>query len=205
MVELEDLFAQVLIEERDSGSIYRSSDGGILLSDRTKASTDRPDREDWKRVFEIADGRIRYWDEESRRRPLVDLTKSLRRRQRVRLAVLYGSRARGDEAPLSDIDLLVRFGPTSGEPSESASPRLAAALKEKLGLHVDVITLAEAGHDPILMYDVLTEGEVIVDRDRLWPSLLAKRDEIDQLAERASDEPSRKAREAVDRMRRERE
>lgn len=63
------------------------------------------------------------------RRTLVD-------RAGIRLAVLFGSRARGDARPGSDVDVAVL-----GDGIDSL--RLAAELSRELGLDVDVVDLAD--------------------------------------------------------------
>ncbi len=50
---------------------------------------------------------------------------------------VFGSVARGDDTPDSDIDLLVTFGPTATIFDQA---RLVAELEEALGLHVDVVS-----------------------------------------------------------------
>jgi predicted nucleotidyltransferase len=79
----------------------------------------------------------------------------------VRLAVVYGSVARGDDHPQSDLDLLVSF--TSEEAHSSAS--LALALSEETGRRVQVVSLSTARGAPRLLMDVLDQGRVLLDRD----------------------------------------
>jgi predicted nucleotidyltransferase len=57
------------------------------------------------------------------------LTSLLCERRDVRLAVVYGSCARGDDRPESELDLLVSF---TGEEAHTAAS-LAVALTEKVG------------------------------------------------------------------------
>jgi predicted nucleotidyltransferase len=65
----------------------------------------------------------------------------LRTRPNVRLAVVYGSVARGDDRPDSDIDLLVSLAREDAHTAAS----LAASLGEELGRRVQVISLEAAG------------------------------------------------------------
>jgi predicted nucleotidyltransferase len=85
----------------------------------------------------------------------------------VRLAVVYGSVARGDDHPGSDLDLLVSFA--SEEAHTSAS--LAVALTEEMGRRVQVVSLSTARRAPLLLVDILYEGRVLLDRDDEWSVL----------------------------------
>jgi uncharacterized protein len=66
---------------------------------------------------------------------------------------IFGSVARGDNSPISDLDVLVRF-----EPSRSLFDRggLMAALEDLLGVHVDVVS--EAGMRDRFKSEVLKEA-----------------------------------------------
>jgi hypothetical protein len=65
-------------------------------------------------------------------------------------------------------------------------------LRRALGTPVDVVMLEQAEAQPSLLADVLREGRVLIDRDDLWDTLLARRDEI--LAAGAREEESIMAR-----------
>ena len=91
---------------------------------------------------------------------MVDLVKSRRdeimavaRRHGVTRVRVFGSMARGDAGPTSDLDLLVDVGP-------DASPwfpgGLAAELESILGLPVQIVT--ERGLDQLLRDRVLKEA-----------------------------------------------
>ncbi len=109
---------------------------------------------------------------------LSSLREALRTEPTVSLAVLFGSRARGDEATASDVDLLVGLRPGS-------SPRrLATRLGEKVGLRVQVATVEDARAAPLLLAEALREARVLVDRDRAWPALLGERARIERAAHR---------------------
>lgn len=62
---------------------------------------------------------------------------------------VFGSVARGDDHPGSDVDLLVRFAPDASLLDQAA---LAQDLEDLLGVHVDVVSEGglRAGHDEIL-------------------------------------------------------
>jgi len=112
---------------------------------------------------------------------LSELRRALRTERNVRLAVLYGSLARGDDAPDSDIDLLVELA----DDSARASIGLALRLERKLGREVDVARLAQVEPgSPLLLLVALEEGRLIVDRDGVWRRLEAGRA---ALARRADD------------------
>jgi predicted nucleotidyltransferase len=91
---------------------------------------------------------------------MVDLIQS-KREQILRLARshgvtgvrVFGSMARGDAGPASDIDLLVEVG---AEPSAWFPGGLVAELEELLGRRVQVIT--ERGLDALLRDRVLQEA-----------------------------------------------
>lgn len=111
---------------------------------------------------------------------LAALRRALRTERGVRLAVLYGSLARGDEDADSDLDLLlsVADGITGMD--------LYARLQDVTGRRVDISRLnrVEAGA-PLLLERVLDEGRVLVDRDRFWPELCGRRRAIRARARRA--------------------
>jgi predicted nucleotidyltransferase len=99
---------------------------------------------------------------------LSGLRRTLRTEHGVRLAVLYGSLARGDEDEDSDLDLLVSLS----EDHLSAGLELARRLQPVSGRRVDIARLerVETGA-PLLLERVLDEGRVLIDRDRMWEEL----------------------------------
>ncbi len=102
------------------------------------------------------------------------LKKALRTERDVRLAVLFGSVATGEDRLDSDLDVLVL--------RRSASPRTRAALsmrlREALSRTVHLVDLEQAEASPLLLADILLEGRPLLDRDRLWSGLLDRREEI---------------------------
>jgi excisionase family DNA binding protein len=98
---------------------------------------------------------------------LQKLRAALRTEPSVRLAVLFGSAATGDDRPDSDVDVLVALDRGDG----LAGLALARRLRRAIERPVDVVTLAQARQQPALLADVLAEGRVLVDRDGLWESL----------------------------------
>ena len=113
---------------------------------------------------------------------LFELRQALRTERRVRLAVLYGSVARGDEDAGSDLDLLVslsRDRPPLGFESALRLERIAAR-------RIDAADLARVeGEAPLLLDRVLDEGRVLVDREGQWPRLRERRRAIRARASRA--------------------
>ncbi len=77
------------------------------------------------------------------------LRRALENRRDVRLAMLFGSRARGRARPDSDVDLAV-------EAPGVDLWTLAADLSQAVGLEVDVVDLREAGYP--LLKSVLRDG-----------------------------------------------
>jgi uncharacterized protein len=80
--------------------------------------------------------------------------------------ILFGSRARGEERPDSDVDLLV-IEPEEVDKPRAESARLRRALRG-FGVGLDVIVVSrdhvdEWGHfEGSLLNDALTEGRVLV-------------------------------------------
>lgn len=100
------------------------------------------------------------------------LQAALRTEPNVRLAVVFGSMARGDERPDSDVDLLVDLREDAWERRH----RLNTRLEQVMGRTVDLVVLARARRDNrALLADALRDGRVLVDRGGVWPAI--KRDE----------------------------
>ncbi|MFZ1153424.1 MAG: nucleotidyltransferase domain-containing protein [Solirubrobacteraceae bacterium] len=149
---IQDLAADLEVEER---TLRRAVSQGAL-----RASRPGPRR------LRLAPGEREYlvahW-------PILSgLRRTLRTEHRVRLAVLYGSLARGDEDEDSDLDLLVSFS----KDHFSAGLELACRLQPVSGRRVDIARLerVEVGA-PLLLERVLEEGRVLIDRDRMWEEL----------------------------------
>jgi predicted nucleotidyltransferase len=96
---------------------------------------------------------------------VADLRGALRTEHGVRLAVLYGSLARGDEDTGSDLDLLVSLA----DNRPSAGLELAVRLRSVAGRRIDIAHLERVeANAPLLLDRVLDEGRVLVDRDGRW-------------------------------------
>jgi predicted nucleotidyltransferase len=132
------------------------------------------------RQLELDDGELDYL--RSHWELLHELTQALRTERNVRLAVLYGSTARGNDRRDSDLDLLVDLH----TPTPGATSALAMRVERRLGRHVDVAELSRVEKDaPLLLSHALDEGRVLVDRDTQWPELLARHGEVARAARRA--------------------
>jgi len=103
----------------------------------------------------------------------------LRTLPNVRLAVLFGSTARGTEDDRSDLDVLVRFR----QPGLAAHARLVERLEQASGRPVQLVELD--GASPLLLVDVLRDGRVLVDRDGDWQRLRKNERRIRREAEAA--------------------
>ncbi|HEX3254929.1 MAG TPA: nucleotidyltransferase domain-containing protein [Gaiellaceae bacterium] len=111
---------------------------------------------------------------------LAALREALRTEPAVRLAVLFGSRARGDDRPDSDVDLMVALR------RESEPSALASRLTDRTGLRIHVVRLDDAERTPILLAEVVREGRVLVDRESIWPALIERAPTIARAATRAN-------------------
>jgi predicted nucleotidyltransferase len=128
---------------------------------------------------------------------LAELRRALRTEPNVRLAVLYGSIARGDDTATSDVDLLVSLGKDHAD----AAVKLAIRLERMVDRHVDVARLNRIQDTaPLLLLQVVDEGVVVVDRDSEWSVLRARRDEIEQSARCAQEARRRRARASVEEL-----
>ena len=116
------------------------------------------------------------------------LVSLLRAHPNVRLAVVYGSVARGDDRPGSDLDLLVSFAHEQALTAAS----LAVALTEETGRPIQVVTLVTARRAPLLLVDILRDGRVLVDRDDEWSALRRDEQEIQEQAAAAEAELDRR-------------
>jgi predicted nucleotidyltransferase len=103
---------------------------------------------------------------------LAGLRQALRTERRIRLAVLYGSVARGDEDADSDLDLLIS---TVGH-DRAVEADLVARLRPVTDRPLDLARLNRIEERaPLLLDRILDEGRVLVDRDEQWAGLRARR------------------------------
>lgn len=132
------------------------------------------------RKLELVEGELDYL--RSHWELMSALTCALRTEPNVRLAVLYGSAARGDDRLGSDVDVLVDLR----NDAPGTARGLAIRLEDALGRDVDVARLGRARERaPLLVLQALDEGRVLIDRDELWPALVRERGLIARASGRA--------------------
>ena len=86
----------------------------------------------------------------------------------VRLAVLFGSDARGESDPASDLDVGVLF-----EPGLDSTTALEVALARAASRHVDLVRLETA--PPLLRFEIARDGRVLLDRSlHAWVDFRAR-------------------------------
>jgi hypothetical protein len=103
----------------------------------------------------------------------MDLVERLRQRAaalpEVRLAVLFGSTARGKARPGSDVDLGVLLEPDT----RAHRLEVEADLGRAVGRPVDVIFLNQAS--PLLRFEISRDGVLLLEReDGLWTDFKAR-------------------------------
>jgi predicted nucleotidyltransferase len=113
------------------------------------------------------------------------LRAALRTEPNVRLGVLFGSTAVGNDDEQSDVDVLVVLR----DPSVSRLAELAARLSHRIGRDMQLVRLLEAQASPVLMSDVIDHGRVLVDRDRLWSGLKRRARNIEESSAAVVGEP----------------
>lgn len=95
------------------------------------------------------------------------LRTALRTEPNVRLALLVGSAATGMDTPTSDVDVLVDLRDGSLERIVDLSAKITATIRRP----VDVVRLQDAEAEPSFLADLVADGRVLVDREKLWPQL----------------------------------
>ena len=87
----------------------------------------------------------------------------------IRLAVLFGSMARGEGRPSSDVDIGLILEPYSAEVRFRVDARLGRAA----GREVDTVLLDDA--PPLLRFEVSRDGILLFEREEgLWTAFQAK-------------------------------
>ena len=123
---------------------------------------------------------------------LSDLRRALRTEHSVRLAVLFGSTATGDDTAGSDVDLLLKH--STGDLERVAE--LRRRLQERTDRPLHIVLLEDAEQSQSLLADVLEEGRPIVDRDGAWRRLQRRQRQVSRhaaLEEEATHLAARKA------------
>ncbi len=105
---------------------------------------------------------------------LATLKAALRTERDVRLAVLFGSNAVGDDHADSDVDVLI----VHRSARQRALSSVASRLRDALGTPVHTVSLEQAQSSPSLLADILQEGRPLIDRDGIWLELTAQYDDI---------------------------
>jgi predicted nucleotidyltransferase len=109
----------------------------------------------------------------------------------IELLVLFGSIARGDATPESDVDLLVA-GPVTKD--LTAWTHLRGQLIESLGRPVGLLSFDEARQAPEVLVGALRDGRVITDREGRWTALRRTHGRIEAAAQAERETyPARKA------------
>jgi predicted nucleotidyltransferase len=178
MLELAELAEELGVDPR---TLRRAAADGTIHVERLSARRQR-----------VSDVERRYMAEHWQ--SLSMLRGALRTEPNVRLAVLYGSVARGDDTTDSDLDLLVSL--TEDRPDSAV--KLAVRLERAVGREVDVARLNRVNDDaPLLLLRAIDEGRVVIDRDREWAGLQARRSGVARRASRAHEARRRRARASV--------
>jgi predicted nucleotidyltransferase len=93
----------------------------------------------------------------------------------VKLAVLYGSLARGDENSDSDADVLIDFY----KEDVTSISSIAMRLGNVLGRSVDIAQLSHIKTGfPLLLLQAIDDGRVMIDKDNMWKGLQTSRSTI---------------------------
>lgn len=129
-------------------------------------------------------------------RLLSTLRSALRTEHNVRFALLFGSVARGTDAPGSDVDVVVALR----DPELERVVGLATKLTAAAGRRVDVVRLEDAETEPSFLADVVADGRVLVDREGLWPQLQDREPSLRRAARRGQAERADAALTALDRI-----
>jgi predicted nucleotidyltransferase len=168
MTELDSLAAELGVSGR---TLRRAAARGLLRVDRPSPRRGSMSARERRYL-------LRHW-------PLLHaLVGLLRTEPNVRLAVLFGSLARGEGHPQSDVDVLVGLDRSE----RLARARLALHLGEQLGRNVQLVSLEDAERSPLLLADVLRDGRVLVDRDGEWARLRLRERAIVRQASRDADD-----------------
>jgi predicted nucleotidyltransferase len=163
MTVLDDLARELGLSER---TLRRAVASGTIRAERPSPRRLRLTEEEREWV-------VGHWPTVAR------LREELRTEPSVRLAVLFGSSARGREHRRSDLDLLVELD----SPSRDRLARLEERLSSGTGREVQLVSARDAQASPGLLADALRDGRVLVDRDGLWALLKRRESSIRRAAE----------------------
>lgn len=122
------------------------------------------------------------------------VAETLRTERNVRLAVIFGSVARGEAREDSDVDVIVALA----QERPMFAQYLSARLEQRLGREVDVISIERLRErNPALLSTAIDDGRPVVDRDGLWHRLLAERATIERAGVQARAALHRRAAAAI--------
>jgi predicted nucleotidyltransferase len=124
------------------------------------------------------------------------LRTALRTERNIRFALLFGSAARGTDAPGSDVDVLVSLR----DPDLERIVELSAKLTAAAGRRVDVVRLEDAESEPSFLADVIADGRVLVDRGGLWARLRSREPALRRAGRRRQAERTEAALAGIDRV-----
>jgi predicted nucleotidyltransferase len=124
------------------------------------------------------------------------LLRELRTLPNVRLATLFGSAARGDDQPSSDLDVLIELRSDGVHERAQVAERLEAAS----GRPVQLVSLEDARRAPSLLAGALRDGRVLVDRHEGWQKLKERESDIRREAEKADRQLEKNARAALEEL-----
>jgi predicted nucleotidyltransferase len=164
MTQLDRLADDLAVSGR---SLRRAANLGLIRAERPRAR---------KLVLPLREEDYvrNYW-------PTLSMLRQLFRTQHnVRLAVLFGSVARGDAGAGSDLDLFVALR----DDNYRRRFELRELIRDAVGRQVDLLSWDGAAGDAALLYDVLREGRVLLDRDDHWAQLGRKREQVRKAAAR---------------------
>jgi predicted nucleotidyltransferase len=165
----------------DARTLRRAAADGTIRCERMSERRQRVDEEERNYLAE-------HWH------LLSALRRALRTEPNVRLAVLYGSVARGDDTSDSDLDLLVSLA----QDRPDAAVKLAVRIERATGRAVDIARLNRVrSRAPLLLLRALDEGRVLFDRDSEWAELQMHRTELAGHARRTHEARRRRARTSV--------
>jgi len=120
---------------------------------------------------------------------LSPLAAALRTEPSVRLAMLFGSVARGDDRSDSDVDLMVVLRDADRDRLYDVQARVA----RRLGRDVHLLPLSRAEREPSLLADIVSDGRVVVDRDDRWARLARIEPQLRREGEAALERRARRA------------
>jgi predicted nucleotidyltransferase len=125
---------------------------------------------------------------------LAALRRALRTEPNVTFAMLFGSVARGDDRPDSDVDVMVVLRTQSLEKMVELQDRLEVAT----GKVIHLLAKEDASRNEVLMSLAVEEGRPLVDRIGLWPELQGEREELRRRGDRSLRRDRRRALAAID-------